>query len=339
MASFTLALAAAVVFGGGTGSDLAQSIAESTGSPVVIECGQMQRFGKFEYRTDDANEMVRTILKEANLRRAPGTDQTYHWPGLASTHFSLEAVRRIANDQMRTATSGIPYEHALKESKVSLKTKAGAVLLLSVLSQWKTLKPIQIDPFYSQVGVAVQASDIPEREFLNLLAKTVGARIRSTKDALVFEPNGVEVQRRAQITLADVQKSKRYAEVPELEKARVELAKAGISAASPAQLEQIVSGDGTPVKFPMTPALRQAAILLIKALMAPEDPPSPPDQQGLGPPNQVRPADLRISPAERFRNLDRRIIGTATMGLGFDVSLELATVDGLGRPGPPIQIR
>lgn len=339
MASLTLTLAAMAVFGGGSGADLANSIAEATGAPVVIECGSSQRFDRFEYNPEDANEMARVILKSAKLRRAPGIDHAYHWPGLPSWHFAVEVVQQLAKDRDRVGTTGFAFSEPIRDGKVTLKTERGTMLLVSSLENMKFAKPMRVDPFFTQIGVAANVNAMPERDFLNLVAKAVGAKVRTTRDGLSFVPSGVEIQKRALTTIAEVMKTEGFAKRPAYQKAQLDLSRAAIASAGAAQIESLFEVDGASVKLVIGPDLRQAAMRMLRAMTEMEAQNEQTAQQNYtGPPDPNRQAALSANSTERFRNLHPQLLGYATMSRGFNVSLELATVDGLGRPGAPIRV-
>ncbi|HRK20271.1 MAG TPA: hypothetical protein PLX06_00580, partial [Fimbriimonadaceae bacterium] len=154
MASLTLTLAAVAVFGGGGGSELAKSLGEAASKPVAIECGSNQTFKSFEFDPADDNELTRIIFRVAKLRRAPGVEHAYHWPGLPSWHFSLEAVQQLAQDRQRAANVSEAYESTIREGKVTLKTKPGRPLQISSLESWPFAKQVKVDPFFTQIGLA-----------------------------------------------------------------------------------------------------------------------------------------------------------------------------------------
>lgn len=338
MASTILGLATLALFQGGDGNDLAKALAEATRAPVIVECGTNQTFEGFEFNPQNDNEMAKVIQKVARLRRAPGIDHAYHWPGLPSWLFGNPAVARLVEDTVRPIPGGESHASALANGIVNLRTEKRSMLPVSALELWKWAKPLRVHPIYRAIGVAANVRDLPERDFLNLVAKTIGARIVTTKDGLALEPNGAECQRRALATLAQAMAHRDYATVPALQRANLELSRAGIGSVSPAQIEGIVKGDGEPVRFPMSPAMRGPTLQLLKALSEPREDPSGRAQQTFGPPDPLRASAASERDMNRFRNLDPRLVGYATLGPGFEVRLELATVDSLGRPGAPIRV-
>ena len=334
MLSLLVLAAAPVAFNGGSPSELAKSIAEATQSNVVIEAGPSEYLKPFSYEPTNLDEMARTILKATDLKQAPGEERIYYHPWLPTWHFQVNPILRFVNDSSRACQSGGLPENSFNEGKVTIQCKPRTAIQVSNLEGLKFAKPLAVDPFFMQIGLNVWVTDMPERDFLNYVCKAIGGRLKTTKEGYSLEPVGQEIQRRALATFDRAKKSKGYENVPAIEKAELELYRAAVAAVSPANLEQLLTPEGKPVRMELGPAARTAVLQWLRAFteIAPAE-----VAQGYGPPNPPAEGGNRRTD-ERFKNLDRRLIGTLVLDRAFRAYAELQTVDQLGRQGPPIRV-
>ena len=332
MLSLLVLAVAPVTFNGGSPSELAKSIAEATKANVVIEAGPSERFNSFSYDPSNLDEMARAILKATELKQAPGEDFVYSHPWLPAWHFQNKTIQQYLNDNMRMCPSGSLPENFLNQGIVTVHAKPGSAISIEALEGIKFARPLTVDGFFMNLGLNIWVTDMPERDFLNYVAKAVGGKLKPTKEGLSLVPSGQDIQRRALLTIDRVKKLESFAKRASLEKAELELSRTAIAAATSSQLEELYAEEGKPVRMEIGPATRNAVVQLIRAMMEPPPEANP----GFGPPQQT--ADIATKPEERFRNVDRRILGSIVLSRGFMAWAELATVDQLGRSGPPMRV-
>lgn len=332
MLSLLVLAAAPITFNGGSPSELARSIAEATKANVVIEAGPSETFNSFVYDPSNLDEMSRAVFKATELRQAPGEDFVYSHPWLPAWHFQNKTVQQFLNDNLRMCNSASFPENFLKEGKVTIQAKARTAIVVTALAGLKFAKPLSVDGFFANLGLNMWVTDMPERDFLNYVAKAVGGKLKPTKEGLSLVPSGQEIQRRGLLTIDKVKKLESYTKRTSIEKAELELCRAAIASASPAQLEELYAEEGKPIRMELGPSTRNAVTQLIRAMMEPPPDPNP----TFGPPQQT--ADTTPKPEERFRNIDRRVVGSLVLSRGFIAWAELATVDPFGRPGQSIRV-
>lgn len=331
MLSLLLLAAAPVAFNGGSPSELAKSIAEATKSNVVIEAGSQEYSRAFTYDPANLDEMARTILKSANLKQAPGEDYVYFRPGLPAWHFNVASIRRLISDSTRSSGSGSFPTDGLKDGRVTIHNEPQRGMPVYSLTGVAFAKPVTVDPYFADYGLSIWVTEMPERDFLNYVCKAIGARLKQTTKGFFLEPTGQEIQRRALQTFERAKKETGYPKLTAMEKAELELSRSAVASATAVQLEQLFAEEGKPVKMEIGPGARAAVLQTLRAMMEQQE-----AAQTFGPPQET--AGAAPKPEDRFKSLDRRLVGTLVLQRGFQAHAELATFDQLGRPGTPMRV-
>ena len=331
MLSLFLLAAAPVAFQGGSPSEFAKSIAEATKSNVVIEAGPSEYTKAFTYDPSNLDEMSRVILKSANLKQAPGEDYVYFRPGLPAWHFNVASIRKLISDRTRASGSGSFPTDGLKDGEVTIHTEPNRGMPVYSLTGVAFAKPVTVDPFFADYGLSIWVTDMPERDFLNYVCKAIGARLKQTTKGFFLEPTGLEIQRRALLTFERAKKEGGYPKLTSMEKAELELSRCAVSSATSLQLEQLYAEEGKPIKMEIGLGARAAVLQMLRAMMEQQE-----AAQTFGPPQDTAPGAPK--PEDRFKSLDRRLVGTLVLQRGFQAHAELATLDQFGRPGPPMRV-
>lgn len=331
MLSLLVLTAASVAFPGGSPSELAKSIAEATKSNVVIEAGPSESLKPFNYEPANLDEMARAILKATDLKQAPGEDRIFYHPWLPGWHFQSATIQRFLNDSTRASQSGSLPKNSLSEGKVTIHARPRTGILVSNLEGLKFAKPLSVDRFFMQYGLNVWVTDMPERDFLNYVCKAIGGRLKPTKEGWTLIPTGQEMQRRALASYDRVKKEAGYQKLPPTEKAELELSRSAVSTATSSQLEELYGDEGKPIRMEIGPTSRAAVTQMLRAMMEEQA-----AAQTFGPPQETTPGAPK--PEDRFKSIDRRVIGWVVLSRGFQAHAELATFDQLGRPGPPMRL-
>jgi hypothetical protein len=332
-----LALSVAVAaFPGGAPADLARHLSESMRAPVFVAAGPREQLPRFEYEPSDLNAMADAVFKSAKLRRAPGTDHAFFHPRLPSWHFEIPTLRKILGPDGQRAGADLGAVAQVADGKVTLQHGSGEGMLAKSLERLALSKPLLVDAFFDKQGLSIWASAMPERDFLEHAAKALGGYLKVTREGYFLEPSGQETARRALAAFDEARRSPAYAKLAAVERAELELSQAVLASTPYARLSGLLLQEGQPVKVEIGPAVRTAVVAWIRAIAQAETP----EKQGFGPPAQQEEARNTAAspPANRFANLDRRVLGYVYLHKGFRVAAELATVDQLGRPGPPLRL-
>ena len=185
-----LALIGTVTFSGGNINALAKTMAEATGQNVVIFQSFTDQVKAVTFDPGDLTSMARAIRAKTGLSIAPGVELA-----LSDGYITPERVRPI--------TSRFPVEYvelprtAFVDHKITFRTEKSERLNIGALARAPFGKPLTVHWIYDRSPVAIQANEMPERDFLSHLAKALGARlIDSPKEyRLDFDP--LEFKKRA----------------------------------------------------------------------------------------------------------------------------------------------
>lgn len=339
MTTLTFAALAAVTFSGGNVSDLAKSIAEATGQPVVFEAGASERAPKFTYDPANLNEMARQVQSSANFRRAPGTEHVFHHGRLPSHFFGINLVSRLMNTNSWLQGGAVP-ENFLNDGKVTLQSRSGQSISLNSLPAGLLSKPLQTHWMFDRAVIKAWVKDLPAEDFMTMAAKAIGGKFLTRQDRFVIDIDPGEIQRRALATLAFVQADRRYANSNYREKFEVELSRAGISALGAPQISGLLASTSGRFRMEIPGSMRPAIGAYVTAMLAGEAQEEQlvtiiENQRGQRGEERQRRGSANQS---RLRNLDPRLIGYADIDARFRVTLQLATRDALGRPGSPVRL-
>lgn len=337
----TLVALAAVNFPGGNVSDLAKSIADATGQPVIFEAGANERAPRFSYDPSNLNEMARKIQTATGFRRSPGAIHAFHHGKLPGYLFGMSSVSRYGNTNTWIQGGSLP-ENFLAEGKVTIQHRSGQSSSVSELPGGILPKPIQVHWIFNRSAFKAHVKQMEPLDFMNHLAKAIGGKVLQLQDRFVLDIDAAEIQRRALGTLAAVQADRRYANYNFRDKFEIELSRQGILAIGPAQLSTLLSTQSGRIRFEIPGTMRPAITAYVNAMLAGEAQGSELIHMGLEVQTLQRQRDdgqrRGRNNADRLRNLDPRLIGYAEIDARFRVSLQLATVAAPGRPVGSIRL-
>jgi len=178
-------------FSGGNANEFAKFVADSTHQNVVFYQSVVEDVAKVDFDAADINEMARTFRAKLAVQMAPG-------------------VRLILSDGLiepeRLAPAGTPRsepvwvslpDEALKDGKVTWRTRDRDRLNPGTLAQAHFSRPVKVHWFFHEVPVAVAVKDMPEQEFLTYVAKAVGGRLIVSPKEYNLDFDAGEVRTRA----------------------------------------------------------------------------------------------------------------------------------------------
>jgi hypothetical protein len=161
---------------------------------VVIASSEQKRYEPFQYSSTDLNEFSRTMRAQASLRMVPGVDFILHDEKLPKALFNETGTGLIG---------GIGAHLGIADGKVLLRTE-GAGLSLETLRRQTFAHPLRVHWLFVSYAIAADVEAMPERQFLEYVAKAVGGNLTVGATQYSIEINPVEVRRRAIATLDDI---------------------------------------------------------------------------------------------------------------------------------------
>ncbi len=201
-----LALAGSFSFPGGSPQDFVIRVEKAFGTPVVLFLENANPMPSGTARWDQESEKFAAIRKKWNLGAASAGDGESNRTGLSLWHkaypegmlflFKLAEYRSIA-ERMPTKeirTSG---------GRVSVTTSGKSAIRVGDLSMVGWSKPIGVHWFYVNALVVASAHEVPEEEFLSLVAESVGAKLISDERGYTFDLDPKQLRQRWQQRLRD----------------------------------------------------------------------------------------------------------------------------------------
>lgn len=338
---------AKVSFPGGDVSLLAKTISEATKAPVVFEAGATERSKAFEFNAEDLNALARDVLAGAGFKLAPGAEQVYHHGRLGSWFFGQRTLSRLFDDNSWRNGSGLP-ENSLNEGKITIQSKTGEATRLDALPADLLGKALQTHWMFERASFKAWVQNMPALSFVNHLAKALGGTLVQRTDRYVLEINPQEIQRRAQATLVLAQQNPQYKNLPYRDRFEIELSRAALGGLSSAQIATALATQGGRVRFELLGSMRAPIQAFVTAALSAEEQGDQVDVQVSGVPvqsNELQDVQRRGGGNQRgrpntsrYRMIDPRLIGFAEMNSRFEVTVQLATRDALGRQGAPIRL-
>lgn len=169
-------------FPGGSANDLCAQLATETKRPVVVLKNSTPNIGAFQYDPADLDSINRALRSKVAMELTVGSD--------VIVHDGRIPARRLGSTRFEKPLTPTWVLPKVSEGRVDIQTKGQEVLDPAELDKAKFSKPVKVHWFYEQTGVCVQASNLPERDFLTYVAKGVGAKFVETEKEfrLDFDP-------------------------------------------------------------------------------------------------------------------------------------------------------
>jgi hypothetical protein len=260
-----IATAMVATFPGGTINDLARSLNTASGKPaVIVLSGSAKALPGFEFNAADPDDLAQVLRTKVNLVLAPGVDMVVH-----DGYVPFDKVGKGAptgNSMMAKPFT----EAAVSGGKVTFATEKNESLQLESLKGFA--KPVTVHWFYPGLTVAVNAKDVPEMDFLGLVAKGIGARFHNSGNNFKIEFDPVEVRTRAIRTIQfQPQGAKpQQPQAPTFTTRMQDFRIAALNSLTPAQLSELFKAPGNTIKTPIRSGsnIERLAVALVREMEA-----------------------------------------------------------------------
>jgi hypothetical protein len=338
-----LSLVAAASFPGGNVSDLAKTLAEATGQPVVFEAGAQESAKAFEFNPGDLNELARAVQNATDFRRAPGAEHAFHHGRLGSWRFASREMGRLLRDDAWRVGGEWPRD-AFRDGKVTLHHEAGKSTSIEAVPRNLLEKPLQVHWIFERAAFKAWVTDLPAAEFLQHLAKALGGRLIARPEAMFLDVDAGEIQRRAVATFAAARASSGFARLDSDDRARLDLARAAVGGLSTGQIAQLLARPDGRLRLEIGAGFRPSVQAYIQILLASSNASASEASTSylyeLEPSFRISQRGRRgYSSGDRMRylldRLDPRILGYVTVDARFNVTIELV---GLNRSGNSLEL-
>lgn len=325
-------LAAISTFPGGNFNDLAHSMASATGKPAVVVLSASKGAMKsFQFDPSNLDSLTRTVQKEAGLVRTPGLNMVFH-DGLVP---SGKVSRNPWNSPEAVAAKAFPSD-AIKNGLVTVRTEKNESLDVQTLKGFK--KPVQVHWFYGSLAIGIEAKDVPEMDFLSLVAKGMAARFLNTSNAYLIDFDPVEARLRVVQTIQSEPLTGDKAAQDRMAKERA-FRIAALNALSSADMTTLFQKQGNEIRVAVRNGspVEGAAVALIRDVEATERAAAREQRQEAVLEYQTTGA-IRVSRAGNqdivgiLNRIDSRRPATLIVNTMFEVGLELPIFDARGRP-------
>ena len=171
-----LILGTATTFGPGTVDDFAQSLADATGNNAIIVTSKATHLKSFTYDASSPGVLASSVRAGAALTMAPGDKPAFSDAAYVGEHFQALAPNLPAAP---TTANKLP-EDAIRAGKVTLQTKNATPIALQAIADAKWSRPVQVDFLMRDLAVSAAVKDMPELEFLTMVAKAAGGFLART---------------------------------------------------------------------------------------------------------------------------------------------------------------
>lgn len=351
MTTLILASLYALKFEGGTPNDFVNALAASTQQSVVMSQGDPKALPRAEFETTDLNEMSRAVRSQLKHLIYPGTDLAIGDQMLAREMVSenraqrfqggeaeiLIAARARANIEgeaepinrpnatLSITSIGLPAT-AVKDGKVTFKTEKSESLQLIQLSGLS--KPVRVHWVYRESPVFLNVRELPEADFIRVLAKTVGARFVSTTKEYAFDFDPVEIRKRAVATIQAMPISQRNPQVTKSQQNLKNFRMSIINALSPAQLTEALAETGSTARFELSPRspLTRIAVQRVQQL----------DAERLEAARNGTPGEAAYIPV--MQRVDGSRTPILTVDSRFSIRMEIPVLNQNGQPSGVVRL-
>lgn len=326
----TTLLLAIATFPGGNFNDLAASLAEATGRPAVVSLSSARgRMKSFSFDAADEDAFSRTVLKEIGLMRAPGVTVVFHDGQLPSARVSQRAW-----NQPETVAAKAFSADSVKAGRVTFRTEKTESLDLKTLAGFA--KPVVSHWYFEGLAIGVSAKDVPEMEFLSLVAKGIGGRFLNTSAAFKIDIDPAEIRSRAVRTIqaeamptesdgASLQNKERAFRIAALNAISNE--EISRLLAQPGNTVRVAVRNGSPVESAAVALIREMEAQQLKELRAER---TLEDARRTG--ESLRAVRRDANFVGILNRVDSRRQAMLVINQRFEASLEVPVVDARGRP-------
>jgi hypothetical protein len=201
-----LALAGSFAFRGGSPQDFVIRLEKSFGAPVVLFLENAAPIPSGTARWDEESERFAAIRKKWNFEDARHVDGEPNPTGLSLWRKAYPAgmMSFFALADYRGIAEKIPTkEIQTNADRVSVTTAGQYAIRVGDLSNVGFSKPIGVHWFYTNALIVAAAHDVPEDEFLRLVAEAIGAKLISDERSYTFDLDPKQLRQRWQQRLRE----------------------------------------------------------------------------------------------------------------------------------------
>ncbi len=172
MVLVSLLIAGTTTFSGGSVNDFVTSVAATTGKNVIAAVAKDEVVPPFSY--DPASlQSLHDALSNTPLHTVGNKDVALSDGLYVGTHFLP-----LAPDLPEGAKAKDKFEKpVLKDGKVTIDTSTWGLVHMDALSSVKWSKPMSAAYLMHDLSLSIHVKDMPELEFLQLLANAIGSSL------------------------------------------------------------------------------------------------------------------------------------------------------------------
>ncbi len=228
-----LALLSVLNFPAGSAHDFVEALGTGTGKTVVAFYSSISRHDGFSADPSDLGTFVRIVKSKTGLQQAPGVEHVFSDGMIAPFLIKLPPIYNSTQSFSRTGADSFQ----VKQGIVTVSKNASS-LNLTELMQRPWTSTIEWHWTFDSYSISTTFKELPEQEFLKLLAKAAGMRLDKTKTGYAFKLIPSEFRRRANATIAKYATAEKVAKLGQQDKWRLEMTQFALSIASDLHIQK-----------------------------------------------------------------------------------------------------
>lgn len=224
MITLLIATAFSIKFPGGSPSEFAAALANSTNQNVVLAQGEAMTVSALNFTDLTLNQMSQALRTQTNHFMLPGTEMVFSDQLLSSELLTGSGFRDIPGFTSGNAFEHIQYDRTNKSAlltikfaplpssvvvnrKITFRTDKDEALQLKSL-EGQLSKPIRFHWIYAEQPIFVQTANMDEVDFLTNISKALGARFNPAAKTYSFDLDANSIRSRAASTLTRLNTNK-----------------------------------------------------------------------------------------------------------------------------------
>jgi|GEM_PF-5031490 len=218
-----------VAFKGGTPDQFLNFVAANSNQPVIIAVGKRETLKPMVLDFSNRNSLVQTVNEGQALKVRAGLDYVFSdnlfpvnlFPSLSSQTMRFVGNRRTAIQEPDAVSSGqvsnsdpsdtsppagepkLPSDF-LTKGMVTIDDPKSLPFSLNVLAAGTWSKKLTVFWLFDPVMLYIDVKNMPERQFLSLVAKTLGGQLAVTDTGYEIQPNWQVVQTELNTTFSSI---------------------------------------------------------------------------------------------------------------------------------------
>jgi hypothetical protein len=240
-----IALLSVIKFPAGSPHEFVEALGNGTGKSVLAFYSSTTSHDEFSADLSDLGSFVRIVKTKTGLQQVPGVEHAFSDGMIAKI---LIKVQPIFNGNRSFATKGTE-SFEVKDGKVSISKGASSLTVMALMQgPWKT--EVGWHWTFDSYNFSASFKELPEKEFLMLLAKAAGMRLDRTKTGFEFKLIPSEFRRRANATITKYATPEKVSKLGQEDKWRLDMTQFALGLANDQQIEKAFgSNDGEAAIF------------------------------------------------------------------------------------------